>query len=204
DSYKGISDIRDKDYARAFMKVIDKGAVLTAIFDSCHSGSVTRGYSRFNRVRALPPDPRDSMDDYSGPFPEKRGALVFAAAQDTESAAEGRDDNGVDHGAFTAALIKVLSSAPLDESANDIFEQAFALMRSAGASQVPVISGSEDRIRGPLFGTSSGNLSGKLTLPVVSADSDTDVELFGGFSLGFGVGSELAPADANGPAKGVR
>jgi hypothetical protein len=204
DSYKGVSDIRDKEYARAFMKVIDKGVILTAIFDSCHSGSVTRGYSRFNRVRSIDPDPGDSMDDYSGPFPEMRGALVFAAAQDTESAAEGRDDNGVDHGAFTAALIKVMSSVPPNESANDIFQQAFALMRSAGASQVPVISGTEARIRGPLFGASGGSISGKLTLPIVTADGDTDVELFGGLTLGFGVGSELVPADNNGPAAGVR
>jgi len=204
DSYKGTTDIRDKEYARAFMKVINKGATLTAIFDSCHSGAVTRGYSKFNRVRAADPDPRDSLDDYSGPFPEKSGALVFAAAQDIESAAEGRDEHGVDHGAFTAALIKVLNSAPINESANDIFQQTFALMRSAGASQVPVISGTEERIAGPLFGTSSGNLSGKFTLPVVEVDGPEAVQLFGGLTLGFGVGTELVPADKNSPASGVR
>jgi hypothetical protein len=200
DSYKGTMDIRDKEYARAFMKVIEKGAVLTAVFDSCHSGSIARGYSRFDRVRALPPDPRDSRDDYSGPFPEKRGALIIAAAQDIESAAEGRDENGNEHGAFTAALMKVMSSAPVDESANDIFLQTFATMRSAGASQVPVISGPADRIRGPLFGTSSGNLSGKITLPVITADEDGTVQLLGGFSLGFGIGTELVPAQK--PAAG--
>src|ERR1700689_1051287 len=200
DSYKGTMDIRDKEYARAFMKVIEKGAVLTAVFDSCHSGSIARGYSRFDRVRALPPDPRDSRDDYSGPFPEKRGALIIAAAQDIESAAEGRDENGNEHGAFTAALMKVLSSSPIDESANDIFLQTFATMRSAGASQVPVISGPADRIRAPLFGTSSGNLSGKITLPVITADEDGTVQLLGGFSLGFGIGTELVPAQK--PAAG--
>jgi hypothetical protein len=204
DSYKGTTDIRDKEYARYFMKVIEKGALLTAIFDSCHSGSIARGYSRFDRIRALPPDPRDAADDYAGPFPEKRGALVLAAAQDIESAAEGRDENGNEHGAFTAALMKVLSSAPLDESANDIFLQTFATMRSAGASQVPVISGPADRIRAPLFGTSSGNLSGKITLPVITADGDGTVQLLGGFSLGFGIGTELVPAkksDAEGPVR---
>ena len=161
DSYKGTPDIRDKEYARSFMKVIEKGALLTAVFDSCHSGSIARGYSRFDRVRALPPDPRDAADDYAGPFPEKRGALIIAAAQDIESAAEGRDENGNEHGAFTAALMKVLSSAPLDESANDIFLQTFATMRSAGASQVPVISGPADRIRAPLFRHRSGQSLGQ-------------------------------------------
>jgi len=204
DSYKGVTDIRDKEYARAFMKVINKGATLTAIFDSCHSGAVTRGYSKFNRIRAADPDPRDSADDYSGPFPEKSGALVFAAAQDIESAAEGHDENGVDHGAFTAALIKVMSTAPVNESANEVFQQTFALMRSSGASQVPVISGTDERIAGPLFGTSSGNLSGKFTLPIVEVDGPEAVQLFGGLTLGFGEGTELVPADKNSPAAGVR
>ena len=204
DSYKGTWDIRDKEYARAFMKVIKQGATLTAIFDSCHSGSVTRGLSRFNRIRAVEEDPRDSADDYSGPFPENSGALVFAAAQDIESAAEGRDENGVDHGAFTASLTSVLSTAPIDESANDIFQQTFALMRASGASQVPVISGTEDRIAGPLFGTRAGNLSGKFTLPVVSVDGPDSIQLFGGLTLGFGAGTELAAADRKGPAGNVR
>ena len=204
DSYKGTPDIRDKEYARSFMKVLEKGALLTAIFDSCHSGSIARGYSRFDRIRALPPDPRDSADDYAGPFPEKRGALILSAAQDIESAAEGRDENGNEHGAFTAALMKVLSSAPVDESANDIFLQTFATMRSAGASQVPVISGPADRIRAPLFGTASGNLSGKITLPVITADEDGTVQLLGGFSLGFGIGTELVPAHKSSGGAAVR
>jgi hypothetical protein len=194
DSYKGTEDIRDKEYARAFMKVLEKGALLTAMFDSCHSGSIARGYSRFDRIRVLPPDPRDAADDYAGPFPEKRGALIFAAAQDIESAAEGRDENGNEHGAFTAALMKVLSSAPVEESANDIFLQTFAAMRAAGANQVPVISGPLERQRAPLFGSSAGNISGRITLPLMSADESGSVELLGGSSLGFGVGTELVPA----------
>jgi hypothetical protein len=204
DSYKGTWDIRDKEYSRAFMKVINKGATLTAIYDSCHSGSVTRGLSRFNRIRAVEEDKRDAADDYRGPFPENSGALVFAAAQDIESAAEGRDENGVDHGAFTAALIKVLSAAPLNESSNEIFQQTFAIMRSTGASQVPVISGSEERLAGPIFGTSAGNLTGKFTLPVVSVDSPDAIQLFGGLTLGFGPGTELVAADKKGPAGDVR
>ena len=204
DSFKGTEDIRDKEYARAFMKVLEKGALLTAIFDSCHSGSIAHGYSKFDRVRALPPDPRDAADDYAGPFPEKRGALIFAAAQDIESAAEGRDENGNEHGAFTAALMRVLSSAPIDESANDIFLQTFATMRAAGANQVPVISGPLERQRAPLFGSSSGNVSGKITLPLMTADEDGTVQLLGGFSLGFGIGTELVPAKKSGGNAAIR
>lgn len=204
DSYKGTEDIRDKEYARAFMKVLEKGALLTAIFDSCHSGSIARGYSRFDRIRALPPDPRDAADDYAGPFPEKRGALIFAAAQDIESAAEGRDENGNEHGAFTAALMKVLSNAPIEESANDIFLQTFAAMRAGGANQVPVISGPLERQRAPLFGSGAGSISGRITLPLMTADEGGTVELLGGSSLGFGVGTELVPAKNEGANAKIR
>ena len=77
-------------------------------------------------------------------------------------------------------------------------------MRSAGASQVPVISGPADRIRAPLFGTASGNLSGKITLPVITADEDGTVQLLGGFSLGFGIGTELVPAQKSSGGAAVR
>ncbi len=43
DSNAGAPDIRDKELARHFLNALDKGVVLTAIFDSCHSGSIARG-----------------------------------------------------------------------------------------------------------------------------------------------------------------
>src|SRR6185295_4967128 len=43
DIAKGIRDIRDKELRRVFNSVLDRGATLVAVFDSCHSGSVSRG-----------------------------------------------------------------------------------------------------------------------------------------------------------------
>ncbi len=43
DASGGAFDIRDKEVARLFNQVVDKGIQLTAIFDSCHSGSIARG-----------------------------------------------------------------------------------------------------------------------------------------------------------------
>src|SRR5690606_31644154 len=43
DSYSGALDIRDKELAVLYNKILDKGATLTVIFDSCHSGSASRG-----------------------------------------------------------------------------------------------------------------------------------------------------------------
>ena len=44
DAASGAFDIRDKEIARLCNQVVDKGILLTAIFDSCHSGSIARGF----------------------------------------------------------------------------------------------------------------------------------------------------------------
>src|SRR6185503_913935 len=44
DSNQGALDIRDKELARLFLDALKKGVILTTIFDSCHSGSIGRGY----------------------------------------------------------------------------------------------------------------------------------------------------------------
>ena len=43
DANAGVFDLRDKELARAFNPLMDKGVSLTLIFDSCHSGSIMRG-----------------------------------------------------------------------------------------------------------------------------------------------------------------
>ncbi len=102
DANAGVFDIRDKELAVLFNQLLDKGVTLTLIFDSCHSGSITRGGGL---VRLAGIDPRDSRDDSRPTPPEERGALIFSAAQDDQTAAEALDPNGKDHGAFTSALL---------------------------------------------------------------------------------------------------
>ena len=43
DAYKGGYDVRDREMSRIFNAALDKGIHLTAIFDSCHSGGISRG-----------------------------------------------------------------------------------------------------------------------------------------------------------------
>jgi Caspase domain len=204
DSFAGALDVRDKELARDFMEVIRKGAVLTAIFDSCHSGSIARGLSRWGKLRDLPADhAHDAADDYNGPFPEKEGGLIFSAAQDTEPAAEGKDDQGTDHGAFTAALIHVLATVPPNESANAIFRRTLAVMGSMDANQVPVIAGTPERLQEGLFGSASTNISGKLILPLMKIFAEGRVEVLGGFALGLGIGSQIVFSESS-VAKKVR
>ena len=59
DAWKGAEDIRDKELAMLFNKIVyDRQARLTAIYDSCHSGTMARGITE-SVQRTLPYDDRD-------------------------------------------------------------------------------------------------------------------------------------------------
>ena len=59
DAYKGGFDVRDREMTRIFNAALDKGVHLTVIFDSCHSGGISRGIGPRYRERTLAFDPRD-------------------------------------------------------------------------------------------------------------------------------------------------
>jgi hypothetical protein len=195
DSARGALDIRDKELARLFNQSLDKGVMLTVILDSCHSGSIARGYPREEKVRMLPYDPRDAADPPDrGKRPEERGALIFSAAQDTQLAAEEKDDQGTSHGVFSAALLKILRSAPVNESADAIYKRVKALMQSGGRMQEPVLASNEERKRRSLFGTEAGSLSGRTTVAVLRVEGNGIVQLQGGRAVGLIENCELKKA----------
>jgi hypothetical protein len=100
------ADIRDKELGKILEEAARKGVRVTAILDSCHSGSMERGLSRQERMRALAPDPGAVAADKYVPDPVAAGALMLAAAQDFQTAAEALDASGTPHGAFTIALLQ--------------------------------------------------------------------------------------------------
>lgn len=148
DAPRGTPDIRDKELARIFRGGTAKGVVLTAIFDSCHSGSIARGHwNPGAKTRNLDPDTgyvEDPPDlDVSGkalPAPEESGMLILSAAQDTQIASETDTDAGA-HGLFTWALVKVLQTVAPNERADRMFQRVRALMQSEGTLQEPVRAG---------------------------------------------------------------
>ncbi len=198
DSYQGAQDIRDKELARLFNKALDKGIILTAIFDSCHSGSIARGLPSYGKPRYCSLDTRDIADPPDPvPNPEERGALVFSAAQEYQPAMEvgGR-------GAFSLALLNTLQGAPNDETAEHIFLQVKALMQTEGKPQEPVLAGPADRRKKPLFGGESSGVSGRPTAAVLRVKEGAEVELQGGFAIGLSERCELrkvggAPGDTS-------
>jgi hypothetical protein len=192
DAFKGTPDIRDKEIKKIFNEVLDKGVVLTMVFDCCHSGSIARGMPQPGTTRFLEADPRDIADpETAGPGPEERGALVLSAAQDMQLAAEASDENDLPHGAFSLALIKVLRTVDVRESVDQLFARVKAIMQSEGRTQEPVLAGPADRRRKPLIGGGAGLATGALRVPVLRADDKGCVTLLGGLALGLAPGCEL-------------
>ena len=62
-------------------------------------------------------------------------------------AAEQKDEQGIFHGAFTAALLESVTQLSAGASAYSIFTTARAILKSNGRFQEPVIGGSRERRR---------------------------------------------------------
>jgi hypothetical protein len=191
DSSRGAPDIRDKELNRLFVQVLDKGASLTVVADSCHSGSIARGVPRPEKTRYLPPDERDVKEAPDGtPSAEERGALVFSAAQDSQLAGETSDEEGNSHGAFSLALLKTLQTVSAYETAQDVFLKVKALMQSEGRSQEPVLAGPPERRQRGLFANGGGGL-GRTRVAVLRKTRAGHVALQGGLAVGLREGAEL-------------
>jgi hypothetical protein len=202
DASSGMFDIRDKEIARLFNQIVDKGILLTAVFDSCHSGSIARGIpvGSQGKARFLAYDTRDAADPPDKgpdgkpvPRPEDRpgGALILSATQHDQSAMEWTGSDAKPHGAFTTAFLDTLQTLPANASAEDVYKRVKVLLLGMGLPQQPDLGGPADRVRLSLFGNTSG--AERLTVAVrpEGVNGDGTIELDGGLALGLGKGSEL-------------
>lgn len=191
---EGVQDIRDKELSVYLNRFLDKGVLLTVIFDSCHSGSAARGKNDLlfgeENTRYMEEASLDVMDAIAPRRPEERGALILSAAQDFEFAKEQKDENNHFHGAFTLALLKALRQLPAAAPAADIFNSLSAIMKYYGKTQEPVLAGTADRKRSPLLGSATP-ASGKL-LVASGKNESNGIELMGGLAFGLGEGTRLA------------
>ena len=188
-------DIRDKEIARIFNDLVDRGALVTAFFDCCHSGSISRGLGGPARLRGLRPDMRDVAVADADPrgAPADRGALVFSASQEAQKAAEISDADGKPHGVFSFMLAKTLRAAPAGEPAGRIATRVRALVAASEAGQAPALAASEDRIAAPLFGGSTVTAEHELVLAVEGLHGD-HWQIRGGSAVGLYPGCEIVPA----------
>ena len=191
---KGVPDIRDKELAKYFNLLLDKGVLLTVIMDSCHSGSGSRGDNFLYeppKARYIEEADYDAKDATVPQRPEDRGALIMAAAQDFEFAKEHRDENNVAHGAFTSALLKATQQLSVDASANDLYVSLSAIMKYYGKTQEPSIAGNAERRAGTLFALAKGTLKNRFMVPSSRLEAK-GIEMQGGFAFGISEGMKLA------------
>ena len=216
DAYKGGYDVRDREMTRIFNAALDKGVHLTVIFDSCHSGGISRGLGPKYHERALAFDPRD-IDEApdalpSGeprPAPSERSdnpALVFSAAQQDQTAKEMPESGPASepHGAFTAALLEALQVLPADAPASLVYERVKAVLEGGSVpDQEPDLDASVARRKQPIFGGSAAN-SSKIRTAALGTGDDGNVTLDIGKVSGIGVGSEFTSLVPNGSGQKVQ
>jgi len=216
DAFKGGYDVRDREMARIFNAALDKVIHLTAIFDSCHSGGISRGIGPRYRARTLAFDPRDIAeapealaDGQPRPSPSERAdnpALVFSAAQQDQAAQEMplTDKVTEPHGAFTAALIEALRALPAGSPASVVYQRVKAVLEGGNVSgQEPDLDAIDARRRQPLFGGTAAD-SGKVHAAALQTDDDGSVWLDIGRVSGIGVGREFISLLANGKGETVK
>jgi hypothetical protein len=203
DAYKGGYDIRDREMTRIFNAALDKGIHLTVIFDSCHSGGISRGLGPVYRERALAFDPRDineAPDEQSNGQPvtapterQDNPALVFSAAQQDQTAKEMplTGTAAEPHGAFTAALLEALQALPAETSASLVYQRVKAVLEGSSVpDQEPDLDATATRRQQPLFGGAAAS-SDKVRTAALGTSEDGTVSLDIGKVSGVGAGTEF-------------
>src|SRR5208337_4024643 len=197
DAYTGGYDVRDREMTRIFNAALDKGVHLTVIFDSCHSGGMTRGIGPKYVERMLAFDPRDINEapDAQTPPSERKDnpALIFSAAQQDETAKEmpAANSSAEPHGAFTAALIQTLEVLPADAPASLVYQRVRAVLEGGSVpEQEPDLDANEARRQEPLFGGAAAK-SNKVRTTALGTNSDGAVSLDIGQVAGLGIGTEF-------------
>jgi hypothetical protein len=209
DAYKGGYDVRDREMAHIFNAALDKGIHVTAIFDSCHSGGISRGIGPRYKDRTLAFDPRDISEGPETlangdpkPAPTQRQdnpALVFSAAQQDQTAKEmpPSDTSTEPHGAFTTALIQSLQAMPANTPASLVYQRVKAVLEGGSVpDQEPDLDATAARREQPLFGGTAAT-SGKLRTAALQTDDNGSVWLDIGRVSGVGVGSEFTAISPN-------
>jgi hypothetical protein len=196
-------DIRDKELGALYNKIAERGVILTVISDSCHSGSIARGYFTNRRARLTGPNESDVADPTKIDPPERKGVLVLSASQDEEVSIEAQTPDGTQRGAFTHSFERAVGALGTGAPVELIFTKTVALLKHEGFDQKPVLGASGDmgRREKDLLGRASTMSATKPVVAVAQVDGDS-AQLLGGRVVGIYEGAELKrvaeqPGDAS-------
>ncbi|KAM5341369.1 hypothetical protein ACJ41O_014400 [Fusarium nematophilum] len=167
--------LRDVELAFLLKRMVDKGLIVTAAIDSCHSGSATRSEGVEARTRGIGEWDEavldtDKMDLFElGPgnsravtrgaagaqswLLDPQGYTCLSACCVLESAHEIRLMSGRVHGVFTYCLAKALGDSSGKVTHESLYGQVCALVHSYFSNQTPVIEGDANRL---FFDTGKG------------------------------------------------
>lgn len=187
-------DIRDTEIQDWLSRLSAKTPHITLIFDSCHSGSITRWATdgtqeEGTRLRGIPPD---SLPEYNQVKPASETArdvggsgwllrsdkyVLLAACAAEHGAFELdaiEDDTERRYGAFTYFLTQELSQPNQIRTYSDIWEQVVIKVAGRSQNQAPQLEGARNR---KIFDVE--DVAPMRYLPVISRRND-EVDLRGG------------------------
>ncbi|MDT5270136.1 MAG: hypothetical protein QOH49_2322 [Acidobacteriota bacterium] len=200
-------DIRDTEIQEWLTRLAEKTSHITLIFDSCHSGSITRlgddSAEEGTRLRWIPPDPPPPGISLAGGAAQTRAdaraaegsgwlslgnKYVLLAACAPEQGAYELDDVGsgapLRHGALTFYLTREIENAPANSTYLDIWERVAVNVNQRFKNQTPLIEGTRDRV---IFDVQD---FAPMRYLLVTGRAGADAWLAGGAVHGLTVGSE--------------
>ena len=170
-------DIIDDELLELLNQLTEKTPNVTVIFDSCHSGTVTRGSGLERQIERdeRPPAGKKSEpaattrgvdEGKSGLRPANARHAVISASTSAESAYE-MEVNGKHYGTLTWYLVEQLRQAGQSATYRDIMDQVKKAVTARYWAQHPQLEGpGEDQL---VFGTQS-----LPSLPYVAATKNSD------------------------------
>lgn len=208
-------DIRDTEIREWLSRLTRKTPHVTLIFDSCHSGSITRFRTDSEvfgtNLRWIPPDPLPGLSSLPPRAAAGRGrardaggsrwlppgsSYVLLAACAAEQGAYECENEGERYGAFTLSLTREIRRA-LDRAASkityrDVWERVAIQVSQQFQNQTPQLEGARDRV---IFDVH--DLAPPRYL-LVTERRDEEVQLGGGAVHGLTTGSrwDIYPAGA--------
>jgi len=185
---QNVFDITDDELNAALARITRKTSNVALIFDSCHSGSITRGGATVRKVdddlRTPPPSGRpraaESLNDFQG----ADASYVLMMGSRANELSNETEFDGVRHGALTYYLTKQLLKAGPTTTYRDVMEIASAQVTSMFGSQHPDLEGLGSD--GVVFGQGSATARPYLLVDPLNA---TTVRVHGGAVYGLTAGS---------------
>jgi len=204
--------LRDVEIATLLKKMVNKGLVVTVVFDSCHSGGTTRGDTAIRGLEGEPDTtsrPTDSLVasreelinnwlEITGGtarkanagdwLPESRDYVLLAACRPSEYAYESVFNGKESNGALTYWMLDTLNNPSPDLTYKSLYDRVYAKVQSQFQSQTPMLFGEGER---QVFGRSYANVH--YTVNVLRVDTARNrVQLDAGSAQGLGEGARFA------------